>query len=169
MPNPNLNLKIGEGVGVVYRRSGMWVVHDGVLTSAIPNGNKPPSTVTIIHYLVNQSNGKLVRQNLTLHNVKQVLRTPSNPIFALKCPPTTNPNLHVGTPVVVKIRVKKSISLPTGLDAKNGVLVCSLQNRLHPSGNVWINHWKLITPTSPRVFLTTTRYVNALFVRQVTV
>jgi len=168
MPNPNLTIKKGECVGVVYRSSGIWKVHDGVLEApaTIPNGNLPPSTVTIIHYVVNQKTGVLTRQHRTFHTVRQVLRTPSNPTFALQCPHTTNPDLHVGACVVVKI---DHVNTPSGFDAKNGVLVCSLQHRLHPNGKVWINHWKLITTTSPRVFLETKRYKNAVFVRRVTV
>ncbi|KEO83841.1 hypothetical protein EL26_07955 [Tumebacillus flagellatus] len=143
------------------------MVHDGVLNTPIANGNNPPKTVSIVHYVVNQTNGHLVRQsNRTLKNVKQVLRTPSNPTFALKCPKTTHPNLHVGDCVVVKIKVPKTKTTPSGYDAKNGVLACSLQNRLHPMGKVWINHWKIISPSSPRVFLVTTRYPNAQFVRK---
>ncbi len=170
MPNPNTNLKIGECVGVVYRQGNVWKVHDGVLKTPIADGNKPPSTVVIVHYLVDQSSGRLVRQsNRTLHHVHQVLRTPSNPTQALHCPKTTNPSLHVGDCVVVKIRVPKNQAHRSGYDAKNGVLVCSLQNRLQPKGQVWINHWKIISPSSPRVYLLTTRYPNAQFVRKVTV
>ncbi|HBZ79362.1 MULTISPECIES: hypothetical protein [unclassified Brevibacillus] len=166
MANPNLNLKKGECVGVVYKQAGVWKVHDGVLTAPIADGNKPPNTVTIIHFVVNQKTGKLVRQTRKLQNVNQVLRTINNPTFALKCPSTTNPNLRVGDCVVVKIN---KVNTPSGLDAKNGLLVCSLQNRLAPKGRVWINHWKIITKTRPRVFLETKQYPNALFVRKVMV
>lgn len=52
MPNPNLNLKKGEAVGVVYKRGSTYHVHDGVLKNPIADGNHPPSTVSIVHYQV---------------------------------------------------------------------------------------------------------------------
>lgn len=173
MQNTNLNLQRGEGVGVVFLNNGQYEVHDGVLRNPIANGNNPPSTVTIVHYRVYQSGpnmGQLERQShRTLTNVVQVLRTPVYPVFRLNCPNTANPDLHAGIPVVVKIKVPVSAASPSGHDAKNGVLMCSIQHRLNPQGKVWINHWKIITPTRPRVYLETKQYPNAEFVRAVTV
>lgn len=167
MPDPNRNLHPGECVGVVYWHNGKWRVHDGVLKQHIADGNHPPNSVAIVHYLVDQSTGKLHREdNRVIKNVHQVLRTPSYPTFALKCPHTLHPDLHVGHCVVVKLHADKS-KFPSGFDAKNGVLVCSLEHRLQPGGKVWINHWKIVDPTKPRAFLETRHYPNAVIVREV--
>ncbi|HWP95625.1 MAG TPA: hypothetical protein VN426_02165 [Syntrophomonadaceae bacterium] len=173
MQNTSMDLQRGEGVGVVYFQNGEFKVHDGVLRDPIANGDYPPDTVTIVHYRVYQSGpnmGKLERQSRRkLKNVVQVLRTPDYPELKLICPNTSNPDLDAGIPVVVKIKVPVSPAFPSGHDAKNGVLVCAVQDRLSPKGNAWINHWKIIAPNKPDVYLDTKQYTNAEFLRAVVV